>query len=447
MLLHKAFCFSLISITFGFELVIGPQGIWPYGQPNANGYKSGSFQYQPKAFSAGNVWCTQVPITSTNPLAGGGVEISSLGMWVAAGSGNITTRLGVYDEILPAGYPSGLLTETGSFQTVVGSNQIAVLTPVNVTVPPGGAVHVWLCALFGAQCSVYAAQTTSTPTDGCSKPWSQAGLPSVFATSAPNGTSTAMNFWLRGLSLVTVTITPTATLSPTSTATPTPTPTPTLTSTHTLTPTSTPTMTTTDTIPPTYSPGHYQYLGIPLPPELLTRQWIDYTPSHVVAGETFELLVTGWYTFTGTPVWLMVGRGGPYLDCGSAAPGSTPQLLTKGRVTFTVSGNDTYRICVKVRDDWERINRTLVVAPSASAGLFFGYSTCDGVVAWNRTICGCWYGSAGPSVTVPSSFAVRLLDSAGSPANVVNSLCCASLGYRRLSGGTSLAGVPWGFCM
>eukprot|EP00996_Jenningsia_fusiforme_P002888 NODE_369_length_2348_cov_122.709874_g344_i0.p1 GENE.NODE_369_length_2348_cov_122.709874_g344_i0~~NODE_369_length_2348_cov_122.709874_g344_i0.p1 ORF type:complete len:477 (+),score=44.87 NODE_369_length_2348_cov_122.709874_g344_i0:814-2244(+) len=443
-----------------FSLVIGParparpDGIWPNNIP-LDGTADSSAPFRVAPLSEDFLLCDKIKIPQTHPVLGGGLAIYEVGVFV--NTSGVKMKIGLYTHDV-SGRPNKLLEER-NFTSVIGRNDISLEQRWSFPVNVGGVSAAWVCVMHGAVLSAsridfYLATANSVTGPFVNWFFENPSLPtnlSSFPSSAPLPTlANNLNVWIVGESLAT---TPTNTPIPTQTVTATATRTTSFTATQPNTETSTstrsrtPTATRTQTISstpstvPTDDPGRYIYVGLPAAGEFITPPWIDFHPKTSRVGELVEVRVYGFHTFTSEKVLLKLGRGVGYDDCFQTAPGAEVQTLEENRVFFRANKADTYAVCIKYRQDWEKVERRFTVLDADLSASLHGYASCSEMISFNSSLCGCFLGTSGVHVQLPVTFPLHLLQTSERLHRVVNVGCCTDSSNLR-----HFTGLDWGFC-
>lgn len=437
-------------LTIGPRTTDRPEGVWPNNEV-FNGTEDRTTTFYSQTVSEDLLWCEKIKV----PVPG--MRIDHMGVYMD--TANIATKMYLYDDG-PLGYPSGAPRVERIFTSVRGKNEFiyTLAERVTYTVPYSGAMYCWLCLLHGVQAgaivpSAFFFVANGEATDGPKKNWDNQGVtPYTWPTSDYNaGTASFLqlktNVWIYGLSLASDTPTNTLTRSSSDTITNTKTnpntPTPTESATATRTETGTATSTTTVTPVPTDDPNCPGYNGVPAPREVLTNPWVDFYPNCAKVGEEVTVRVTGWHNFWEHDVYFKVGRGVGYDDCCGVQPGSEIQLLVNNTIKLRALKADSYRICYKLRDDWEPIERKFNVSNPEPDATLLGYNSCGELLQRNTSWCGCFLGETGEHVHIPVDFPWNHLIERNLDKQV-DMGCCVDNTRKRVTVGTGTSN--WGWC-
>lgn len=176
----------------------------------------------------------------------------------------------------------------------------------------------------------------------------------------------------------------------------------------------------------------YQYLGIPLPkPDVTTYDYIDFFPKVAIEGETLNITFRGYIPYgCGQTAHVKISNTRAGYGCYGEAPGGSARPLTPNKqVTFTVSQPGVYSVCIKTEHDldWEEIGREdLVVYEFQSIENFYGFSSCQALMGYNTSVCGCIYDQPGPSqvpMVLPVDFPYSYMTAGATPI-MVRQGCC-----------------------
>jgi|UniRef100_A0A7S4GL75 hypothetical protein len=456
MSLHTLLLLALAALASSEQfLTVGPrttsrlEGIWPNNIVYNGTEDATPFFAQPIGEDIN--WCDKIKIPAP------GMAIQAFGVYMA--TAGINVKLYLYDDS-ELGRPKGNPLVARTFISEIGQNQFNFTTAERAaaywSVPVGGSDFIWLCLIHGVTTGTAApaAQffvTGGAGTDGPKKSvvfngadynWDNAGL---LATTDYFQLKT--NVWVYGPSLATDTPTPTSSASATPTVTLTKTQEPSLTPSATASPsrtaTSTGTRTPTGSPIPTHDPMYYIYNGVPAPSEVLTIPWVDFHPNTAMVGEEITARVMGWHNFWVHDIYLKVGRGIGYDDCYGVQEGSSIQLMVNQTIKLRALKADTYRVCYKLRNDWEPLERKFTVVDPSNAMTFLGYNSCSEFMMRNSSTCGCFLGTVGEHVHVPATFPLNLLIQRQLDKQV-DMGCCVDNSLTRVTVGSGRE--DWGWC-
>jgi len=204
----------------------------------------------------------------------------------------------------------------------------------------------------------------------------------------------------------------------------------------------------------------YQYVGIPLPrPEVTNYDFIDFFPKKAMEGEVLNITFRGYIPYgCGQTAMVKIANTRAGYGCWGEAPGGSPRPLVDNKhVIFKVDVPGVYSVCIKPQYDldWEEIGREdLVVYNFRQEWNYHGFSSCQALIAFNNSVCGCTYEQVGAGQTnmvLPMDFPFNYMTVGSSPIMVRQGCCTFITDKMETFDFVDANGNPtankWGVCM